>query len=139
MTIKNFGTPEPEKRTPAERTRSLFDPVDPADHEPQSVLGERLYVEGEDEETDTQELSLMIFGEKDTVDKAAKLCGELVNLYERASRNPTKSNVIAFTKAVTKLFENPDLARAALALQTATLAVALNQIGKGRGASPFNF
>ena len=131
--IKNFDKSEPEQdKTP---TRSLFDPGAPAKHETQSSLGERVYVDGEEEETDMEALSHMMLGPN--VDENVKASGKLMIAYERASMYPTKTNIKAFRDALDAV--ETDELRNILALQVATLVATLKQQRRGGGQSPFNF
>lgn len=124
MSIKNFNTPEPEN-TPEQRTRSLFDPINPADHEAKSALGDRVYVDGEDVETDMEKLYTEMFGAD--AKTAAENAAKIVVAYELASRLPTKTNIQKFHDLLTTISKDPDLAKATLALQTATLVATLRQ------------
>lgn len=126
MGIKKFGeeTPENPGDNSAKKSvkKSLFDPFEPKQEQDRaSKLGNKVF---SDDETDfdMKDAADLMF---QNLDEAMKASADLIMAYERVSIRPTEANVRAFRRLLESL--DPTLAREALAITVATLAINMKQ------------
>lgn len=132
MAIKKFGSPEdsapkPEP-TPDAVKASQFSPWLAQPDAKKKPLGERVYTaDGAAEPgkyTDDAELmeALLLAAEE-----AFSTAEKLLKLYDRASRNPTRTNVDAYSNAIEEVVTGDSRASAAvLSVIVATFSAAMN-------------
>jgi hypothetical protein len=125
MAIKKFGAPEPgdtPKNEPAAERKSPFSPWLGKPDATKKPLGDRVYSSGTTEGgkyTDNGDLmeALLLKAEE-----AFRQAEQLIKLYERASRNPTRANVQAYSDAIAAVIaSDKEISSAVLSVLVATL------------------
>lgn len=136
MAIKKFNTPdetpaEPTAPTPAEVAKgSKFSPWLKKEDPKKKPLGNKVYTaesgtEGKYTSNEDLTEALLIRAED-----AFKQAEKLVQLYEKATRNPTRANVIAYSDAIKEVVKgDTETSAAVLSVLIATLC---SMFGPGR-------
>jgi hypothetical protein len=136
MAIKKFDAPEPEPTepkapSPADIAKdSKFSPWTRKDDPKKRPLGNKVYTAGggtEGRYSNTEELADALLLKADEGFKKAE---ELVKLYEKATRSPSRTNVLAYSEAIKEVLKSdPETASAVISILVATLATSF---GGGR-------
>lgn len=127
MPLKKFNQDTPEPTTPAQ-PRSQFDPFNPVEDARKSVLGERVYEEGQTQMSPVEAKALidsMIREAESGFDDAEKV----IAAYGKAATRPTDANVNNYIAAMDTILGDPKKTRAVLSI---LVAVTSSHYRKGR-------
>jgi hypothetical protein len=137
MAIKRFDSePKGEKPAPTSQDQVKASPFSPwlgKNDDAKRGYGEKVYG-GEDaggkyNKQDLAEAMLV------KATEAYTSLEKVVKLYDRATKNPTRSNVLAYTTAIREVVGENENAQAVLSVAVAVLVSSLG--GSGKGRTPF--
>lgn len=122
MAIRKFNAPEESEPTPeVPAPKSKFDPFNPKRDERKSVLGEKVYTEGE-KRMSREEAEAFVTDLMRRAEDYYKTTEGVILAYSKTMQSPSDKNIREYSDAVDKIANDPQTARGVLSILIAVVS-----------------